>query len=768
MDGYLICKLNCICQLVKKEFLNMPTTRFNKLTGNFFIKIASLLAPFLVLILVWFPELEHYYVPNGYIDDATIMKLREAPEKNVLKEISGMPLLATRIYDLHVQDQADRILAGEVFLPSQSPMQITLPFDPEDLDKGTSSWQLFFAGLSAVRILLEAYEQSAENKYFDQAKAMLLAWADYESSAWLPRGYLWNDHAVAARLIVLSQFWGIYRVRSDFDEDAARSILGFAVRSAKMLAKPAHFTYATNHGVMQNLGLLHAAVAFPELSDAEQFQQVAIERLKAQMKFYINNEGVVLEHSAGYHADGVYFLGMALRYLSLLDQQIPKEWLLKYEKAKQFYANMIRPDNSIPVFGDTQRDHDARKSLITESHGDHVLPLSLYKTPLPPQSDFLLYPSAGYAILWNGLDHWQDTSGVAQTTMLWSYYPKHGHKLADEMSILMWADGQDWWSNIGYWPYSEINRQQAESWNGSNAPHLVGETSQMRRTQLRYYGHNSGLNVVDLERVDEGGFQPRRQMIHTGQNLWLVLDSTKDKQNRLAEHLWTTLPELNVSQDSDSGGFWLTPATGLSRLQVALLGSKDVSMQRLSGSTEPFAGWMVMAKRRIEKTETFLVSQPSDLSWSLAVWKLVNEKDDSRLTAQPKMIRWDDQEHWELVIPLSSGEITIQRQGTSVDLIGNTTRQKINNLNLVTGPDVENEFQALQHEINGLATQYPRYRQLTRYRWKISYVIVVLLLLQVVVFWLVRNTRVGIYMRYSSVLFWLVVGIWLESVYFAN
>ena len=64
-----------------------------------------------------------------------------------------------------------------------------------------------------------------------------------------------------------------------------------------------------------------------------------------------------------------------------------------------------------------------------------------------------IYPAAGYAVWWHGLDAWPDASRLSQTVITWSNYPSRAHKLADDMSVLVWAGGRAWLTNTGYWPY---------------------------------------------------------------------------------------------------------------------------------------------------------------------------------------------------------------------------------------------------------------------------------------------------------------------------
>ena len=144
-----------------------------------------------------------------------------------------------------------------------------MPFSPDDLDGVPPGIQLWFAGSGVPDILLRAYAATGQEPYFALARDMILAWDHYERTAWQPRGYLWNDHATAARVRVLGEFWRLYRQRPDYSPEVGRVVLEQAARYRALLADPGRFTFATNHGVMQNLGLLEWPRPFPSLPDAE-------------------------------------------------------------------------------------------------------------------------------------------------------------------------------------------------------------------------------------------------------------------------------------------------------------------------------------------------------------------------------------------------------------------------------------------------------------------------------------------------------------------
>ena len=157
-------------------------------------------------------------------------------------------------------------------------------------------------------------------------------------------------------------------------------------RSEQLLAKPGHFTFATNHGVMQNLALWHATLAFPSLPRTPEYQRLALARMDDQMKFYVSREGVVLEHSAGYHLYGLKLLGFAFRYLDLMHQTPPQEWIDKYDSAKQVYAMLRRPDGSLPMFGDTDSEAGQPGSSALQPSPRITMPgLWLYESQWRPE-----------------------------------------------------------------------------------------------------------------------------------------------------------------------------------------------------------------------------------------------------------------------------------------------------------------------------------------------------------------------------------------------
>jgi hypothetical protein len=498
-----------------------------------------------------------YRVRPADITAEVVQEARQAPVDSVLSELKEFRLTpgVGQIVFLNVGPSdtqelvrvAEGLVRGTAAFPGYPATRIGMPFDSRDLESVPPAWRLPQASLALPRALLDAYDATGRDEFLASARDMVVKWGAFERRTWLPRGLLWNDHAIAARVGVLTELWRLYRHHPSFEPAIGKAILQQVERHAELLAKPSLFTVATNHGVMQNLALLHVAVAFPMLPDARRYRELALQRLRNQVPFYIDEDGVVLEHSAGYQRLGVELIAMACRYLTLLQQPIPEEWRGKYERAQNVLAALRRPDGSLPSFGDTDGATDDVGPLIGLLDGDRIGALQ-HAPRWTPGRSLNLFPVAGYAIWWDGLGQSPDPRALRQTVVTWSYFPGHAHKNADEMSVVMWAGGQPWWTNVGYWPYTMAGRSDAESWAGANAPHLINESTESQKHDARSYGWSHRLGVVDLERSGPGNHRARRQVVHIKPDVWLIVDHVTGDDTLKTITAWTTSSDVNLKR----------------------------------------------------------------------------------------------------------------------------------------------------------------------------------------------------------------------------
>lgn len=719
------------------------------------------MVPALVVGAIWYTVIIRYYVPSPTVTHEMIERGRQLPSDAVLDELSTY-----RFFDderhLFTVEEAEKILSGTFVYPGEVPQPIHLSFDSHDIDRGSPNWQLFHARLIIPRILLAAYRETGREEFFRTARDVILGWALYERRALVPKGDLWFDHAIAERVLALAEFWNVYRHHPSFDADVAEVLFVFVARSRAFLADGGFYYRLSNHGIMQDLALWHASLAFPTLPEVSRHSQLAFERFGKLMGFYIDEQGFVLEHSAGYHKTGVQFLSLAFRYMTLLGIEVPQKWRQQFEMAREVYARLRRPDGSLPMFGDTEGGVHLPGPMIPVSEQEGLYgPPTRRAESVQPQSD--LYPVAGYSVWWNGLDRQEHLS---QTVVAWSYFPGFAHKHADELSVLLWARGQTWWTNVGYWPYGTVERREAESWNGSNAPHLTDESvSSPRTVQLLGEGRGNDLSFIDLERRGPKGHVVRRQVAQAKSGLWVVVDHTVGDSKDHMTTLWTAAHDIEMKKGQFPGAFDLSHATNQSVLKAFVFGSSGTSLREYRGSRAPFAGWQ-MGEDAPKPASVIMLEQPAQDSWAVAIWLFDDTwKQGATVTAMPSMHAWQGPERWTITVPMELGTIKLSREADSIALRAGKTTSSIRLVQ--TEPiEINDEVVKIKAARERMKQEYPRPRfdDAVEYRFKATYFCIALLIFQEVFFAIYgRRGSARSYgvLRGFSVIAWLVIGVWL-------
>ncbi len=703
----------------------------------------------LVFWIIWAPWFSFNHVPEPELDWNAADAARRAPAQDVLEEVGRFGLLEVFDWkdDKELIVAAEKILAGHVALPGFPEGALPRPRGPVEMASGPTMWQLFIHSLGLPRLLLDAYKASGRLEFLQGAVDYLVEYDAYESSEWsLPGGYLWydgwrtfvrNDHAIAARGLMLIEFWRVYRGHAEYDPKVGSAVLRMAERCAHLLAEPRRFTVATNHGVMQNLALCSIGLSFPTLSNGTRSCRLAFDRLDEQMSFFINDEGYILEHSPGYQRFSLRLVGIGMRLRTLSGQTIPEAWIRKYQAAQRTYAVLRRPDGSMPMFGDTDGGDLGKGPVVTTVDSSGVAGPLTHRNWIP-DAETAIAPVAGYALWWDGLATWPDLHSIAQTAIAWSYFEGMGHKHADELSMSIWAGGVPWLDNVGYWSYDATGRELAESWEGSNAPHFVGEpTVSKRETYLRYHGRNDKLSAIDVERIGPGEFRARRQLIEVGKGIWVVIDTSAPGSEKTVRTIWTTAPEIEIKELGVRGAYLLIDRPSDSLLRAYFSLDNSTTQRFATGNESPFAGWRVL-DGKIRKAPSIIVERLADSPWSLAAWSIERPSlGGANLADAPQMQEWRGAENWRIMLPTGEGQIFLtRRQG---QLVLTTASGVESSLSMETGADVSRSKAELREHLSAVATKYGAPNMSGIYRVKVS----ILLILQAVAS-LVLVRRIGI------------------------
>lgn len=748
--------------------------RVKSTAGRFPGAALSVFLLIVFLALVWSPEFNHYRVPHETITLAMIERGRNDPGEAVLSEMRSHRLLE---HDWQSQEQmievAEKLLTGDAQIWDIRATKIHMPFDPADLERGTGHWQLQFAGFVVPEILIDAYRGTGREEFYVAARDTIVGWAQFEKSAWLNHGFLWNDHAVATRVRTLADFWDIYRRRADYRPEIAQVIWEFAARSGALLAKPDQYTFATNHGVMENIALWQLCLAFPTLPRVEEYRQLAMARLKGEMSFYVAPDGGILEHSADYHAFGLYLFGMALRYSTLLHLDVPADWDQKYEKAKQFYAELSRPDGTLPAFGDTAVGLRHKPPQVTKKNEQGGYVALAAAAPESRAGGSRLYPVSGYAIFWDRPARNDEGRDVSQTVLAWSNFAGHGHKHADEPSVLLWSGGQEWWTNTGYWPYDDADRQRAECWEGSNAPHLAGEKCNSNRKASLIGSLDAGdLFAAEIERAGPGNLRVRRLVVHVKSSAWVIVDYCTGAPQSAMETVWTTGADVRLEGRGTAESYTFVGESALSRLQGYFLGPPAMTVRNFRGSRDPFVGWLAL-EGKPTATNAIVTTEPTKQCWAVTVWVLDGDSKAKTERSSAASAEWKNPQAWNVRVPMKNGSVLLMREGDRIsareDVASSNARPSISETLQAPGIREASEIESLNANFESEARRYPRFRDLYTYRVRASLLGVGLLLLQELFFGIYRywGGKHLLVLRVLSLTGWVALCFWVRVFYLA-
>jgi hypothetical protein len=528
--------------------------------------IYGIAGPIAALAVTWQPVLDITMNWPARSPSVEIVEgSRVEPTDSVLRELRSVAVSYPGFLSQsreQVLAAADDILNGRVEIYGLG-SYATVPFQVSKALYGTSTAHLDLSSFVLPSLLGRAFEVSNDTKYLKHAVRYILDWEDHENSLFVPRGLFYNDHAIASRAIVLTEIWRLYRESSMFETSEAVELLRYANRLGNLLRTEELYEYRTNHGIMQNLALLHLAIGFPLLEDSESNLRVGVERQTSQLEYYLNSEGVILEHSASYQHNGLSRLAAHARYLGLLDMPFSREMVDRYKNALAFNALLLRPDSTLPVIGDSV-DQPHTTYSIAEFDSESIVSTPLRAaTPLEIRPDRQTYIAAGggYAVVWSGLENWPRSDDLAQAIIHWANFPTKVHKHADELAISIWAGGVQWIRSIGSWPYVD-SRTQAIGWRSSNAPHWQDESPEEdRSSELLQFVVDDDFALLDTLRRNADGRTIRRQFLKIEDDMWAVLDSFTSDEPANAETVWRFSPSLELQPISSNQFVLLEPGS---------------------------------------------------------------------------------------------------------------------------------------------------------------------------------------------------------------
>jgi hypothetical protein len=405
---------------------------------------------------------------------------------------------------------------------------------------------------------------------------------------------------------------------------------------------------------------------------------------------------------------------------------------------------LTRPDRTVPAFGNT--DHAP------------LPPDEAVDASRPPARAVNLFAAAGYAVWWHGLGAWPDAARLSQTVVTWSSFPSRAHKLADDMSVLVWSGGRNWITNTGYWPYGVDGYDDANGWRGSNAPHVRGERrAPPGATTLARVGEAAGVQGIELQRRAEGGVELRRQIVALDGDTWIIADSATGPSDVEVDTLWTTMPGSRV-QPVGTHAFAIVGSGTSGRARIGVFGT-GVAPVVHTGVLRPFAGWVVASAWPVAAPSIEVRHRaPATVITVLSVGAAA---DASAVLGAGTPTA----DNWTVVVGQDGNARTIRRAGDRLLVSGPAAREAT--LTLGSAPPAAADRRRVTDAYEQAASRYPGFRELTYYRHKVTWLLLGLLAAQELVIGIARRWKpaAAVPLRAAAAVAWLLVGLWAWLVY---
>ena len=316
------------------------------------------------------------------------------------------------------------------------PYHAALPPKARELVTNRWSWHAF---RPAIALLTHARRSGATAPVF-AARDFVNAWLDRSYYAVDPdEKYCWYDHGVAGRMIGLVLLWD-FGVQFGFDQRCMTRLLEAIYRHMQVLASEAFYachqsTRYHNHAVFQDLGLMFASLALPELGCARGYLALAATRVKNQIDRLVvadGDFGVLVENSLGYHHGFQFLIQTAHDFIELgqIQSDVPN-----VARSMARFTELSRyVDGRAPAFGDSSRsaNHVRREG---KPHAPYARP------------SLTTLPVAGYAFAKGNHELRPFMLSVIASAL------GDTHKHEDHLSFSLFFDGLEWLIDPSFYMY---------------------------------------------------------------------------------------------------------------------------------------------------------------------------------------------------------------------------------------------------------------------------------------------------------------------------
>ena len=207
-----------------------------------------------------------------------------------------LPHGLARLSKKTILSHADRTIAEGWTIGKRPPFSLETPIDWAADPHHDTSWRMWLNCWQPLDRLLQAYDQTHDDRYLDFANRVALDWIDQHVFAARENPLAWYDMAIGRRAALLGKLIDANLHNDRLDDQRLVDLFIAARLHGLKLIIPEQITWATNHGFYQLVGLAALAKAAPELNGAAEFGEFAQTGLSKLLHEHLTDEGINCEH----------------------------------------------------------------------------------------------------------------------------------------------------------------------------------------------------------------------------------------------------------------------------------------------------------------------------------------------------------------------------------------------------------------------------------------------------------------------------------------
>ena len=398
-----------------------------------------------------------------------------------------------------------------------------------------NTYKLYIQCLNFISTLTDAYLETKEKVYLLKAYEILLSWIVYIKTDNNYNKFKWVDHTVSNRVINIIYFLNVVEESNDIEIEL--DILGkILIEHGRFLENDKHYR-PNNHGIMMDRAIILLSVYMaPYPSSNRWFSKGEIRLLNALYRD-LSYKGVHLENSPSYHLVARRMFKEIKKFLEDNKVKVKTEIIDRINLMESYLTYIIKPDNSLPIIGDTQLSYleniNKNFSSFIDTH-------------------------AGIAILQKEHEPVLDSTWISFVCG----YGSQTHKHKDDLSITLYHNGEDILQDSGRYNYDRKDkiRQYLLSPNAHSTVTISGKTYEIsnpeknkEKIQITDFLSSKELDIVKGRNYAYENSEIERKIAFLkNENIIILLDTIKNQTEEVVNQIFNLDNNVKVRNEKST------------------------------------------------------------------------------------------------------------------------------------------------------------------------------------------------------------------------